>query len=98
MHPGPIPTVLVSLTLVIVLVLASRHVLQWPAFVRIAAGPARPKRLAIRSVLALDPKRRLVLVSCDNRTGILLTGPHGDTFLGWQPNTTDGSGTGESGQ
>jgi len=47
---------------------------------------ARPgERLAIRSVCAVDTRRRLVLVTCDGREGLLLTGPAGDQFLGWLP-------------
>jgi len=42
-------------------------------------------RLGVRSVCAVDPRRRLVLVACDGREGLLLTGPAGDQFLGWLP-------------
>lgn len=42
-------------------------------------------RLGVRSVCALDPRRRLILVACDGREGLLLTGPAGDQFLGWLP-------------
>jgi len=46
---------------------------------------AAPGRLAIRAVCPLDPRRRLVLIQCDGREGLLLTGPTGDQFLGWLP-------------
>ncbi len=46
-----------------------------------AAGPNR--RLAVEQALALDPRRRLVLVRCDGREGLILTGPAGDSWLGW---------------
>ena len=46
-------------------------------------GP--PGRLGIRATCAVDPRRRLVLITCDGREGLLLTGPCGDHFLGWLP-------------
>lgn len=42
-------------------------------------------RLSIRAACALDARRRLVLIACDGREGLLLTGPAGDQFLGWLP-------------
>ncbi|WP_421992803.1 hypothetical protein [Roseococcus sp.] len=42
-------------------------------------------RLGVSSVCAVDPRRRLVLIACDGREGLLLTGPAGDQFLGWLP-------------
>jgi len=44
-----------------------------------------PGRLGVRSVCAVDPRRRLVLIACDGREALLLTGPAGDQFLGWLP-------------
>lgn len=53
---------------------------------RHGAALRRPEgRLGVRSVCALDSRRRLVLVACDGREGLLLTGPAGDQFLGWLP-------------
>ncbi len=43
----------------------------------------RRGRLAMRSSLALDPKRRLLIFACDGREGLLLLGPQGDVLLGW---------------
>lgn len=40
-------------------------------------------RLSIRASLAIDPKRRLVIMVCDGREGLLLLGPDGDLMLGW---------------
>ena len=56
----------------------------------VAPGTMRPgtraeRRLAVREVLPLDPKRRLVLVRCDGRDLLLLTGGAGDLSLGWVP-------------
>ncbi len=44
----------------------------------------RPQgRLGVRAACAVDPRRRLVLVHCDGREALILTGPAGDQFLGW---------------
>lgn len=68
--------------------LAAVLLLAWGA-ARVARGrglvTTLPGRLAIRSVCALDARRRLVLIACDGREALLLTGPTGDTFLGWVP-------------
>lgn len=52
-----------------------------------AAGMARRagRRLAVEEALALDSRRRLVLVSCDGRALLLLTGGTQDVVLGWLP-------------
>lgn len=47
--------------------------------------PAQGGRLGIRAGLALDPRRRLILIACDGREALILTGPAGDQFLGWLP-------------
>ncbi|MDB5412873.1 MAG: hypothetical protein JWR10_1208 [Rubritepida sp.] len=52
---------------------------------RSKAGMRPMGRLGIRSVCAVDPRRRLVLIACDGREALLLTGPAGDQFLGWLP-------------
>ena len=55
---------------------------------RAATGAGQPggrRRLAVQEVLPLDPKRRLVLVRCDGRDLLLLTGGAGDMSLGWLP-------------
>ena len=45
-------------------------------------GPAR--RLVVREALAIDRTRQLLLVSCDGRELLLLTGG-GDRVIGWLP-------------
>ena len=52
---------------------------------RRGATSIAPGRLGIRAVCALDPRRRLMLIACDGREALLLTGPAGDQFLGWLP-------------
>ena len=41
------------------------------------------RRLQLAESLALDPRRRLLLVRCDNREALLLTGGTTDVMLGW---------------
>ncbi|MCO6419903.1 flagellar biosynthetic protein FliO [Siccirubricoccus sp. KC 17139] len=49
-------------------------------------GAARPgRRLALLESLALDPRRRLLLIRCDGREALLLTGGTEDRMLGWLP-------------
>lgn len=52
-----------------------------------AAGLARSggRRLAVEEAVALDGRRRLVLVRCDGRHLLLLTGGAQDAALGWLP-------------
>jgi flagellar biogenesis protein FliO len=68
--------------------LAAVLLLAWGA-ARFARGrglvTALPGRLGIRAVCALDARRRLVLIACDGREALVLTGPSGDLFLGWVP-------------
>jgi flagellar protein FliO/FliZ len=52
-----------------------------------AAGMARAggRRLAVEEAVALDGRRRLVLVRCDGRHLLLLTGGAADSVVGWLP-------------
>jgi flagellar protein FliO/FliZ len=43
------------------------------------------RRLVIEEALALDARRRLVLVRCDGREVLLLTGGGQDAVIGWLP-------------
>jgi flagellar protein FliO/FliZ len=49
----------------------------------LARRPQAGRRLALLETLALDPRRRLVLVSCDGREALLLTGGPTDLAVGW---------------
>jgi flagellar protein FliO/FliZ len=42
------------------------------------------RRLQVVEALALDPRRRLLLVRCDGREALLLVGGAQDVMLGWQ--------------
>ncbi len=46
------------------------------------AAPAAG-RLSVAAACAVDARRRAVLIRCDGREALVLTGPAGDTFLGW---------------
>jgi flagellar protein FliO/FliZ len=50
-----------------------------------AAGMARAtgRRLAVEEAVAIDARRRVVLVRCDGREALLLTGGTQDLMLGW---------------
>ena len=49
----------------------------------VLSSGGRQTRLGIGATLAIDPKRRLVVLTCDGRDCLLLLGPSGDTMLGW---------------
>ena len=53
-------------------------------FVRMTR-PQAGRRLTLREALALDRTRRLLLVSCDRRDLLLLTGGGADQVVGWLP-------------
>lgn len=40
-------------------------------------------RLGVVTACAVDARRRLVVIRCDGREALLLTGPQGDSMLGW---------------
>ncbi len=48
---------------------------------------AQQGRLGLLDSLALDPRRRLVLVRCDDRCALMLLGQH-DQVIGWLPDAT----------
>jgi len=52
-------------------------------------GPRPGRRLAMQEVLPIDARRRLLLVRCDGREVLLLTGGGQDLALGWLPASTD---------
>ena len=43
------------------------------------------RRLVVQEVLAIDARRRLLLVRCDGRDLLLLTGGAQDAVVGWLP-------------
>ncbi len=78
----PFPSVLIglaALAAVLLLILLSGRA----ARALLARQPQAGRRLALRETLALDPRRRLLLVACDGREALLLTGGPTDTVVGW---------------
>jgi flagellar protein FliO/FliZ len=51
----------------------------------LAARPAGARRLTVVDALAIDARRRLTLVRCDQRCVLLLTGGPQDIVVGWTP-------------
>jgi flagellar protein FliO/FliZ len=62
------------------ILLARRGAMLLPSLARLQSAPG-PLRL--EQVLALDARRRLLLVRCGPRRVLLLTGPGHDTVVGW---------------
>lgn len=50
---------------------------------RFGLAPAGTGRLSVQAVLPLDSRRRLVLIRCDGREALLLTGGPQDVVVGW---------------
>ena len=79
--PLPLSNVLIglaALAAVLVLVLLSGRA----ARTVLARRPQANRRLALLETLALDPRRRLLLVACDGREALLLTGGPADLVVG----------------
>ena len=64
---------------IVLLIILSGRMARRTRFVREKSG-----RMRIEESLALDTRRRLVLVSCDGRGLLLLTGAQ-DQVVGWLP-------------
>ncbi len=73
---------LAALGLVLALAWAAARALRGSRFVS-PQGRSQGRRLHLAESLALDPRRRLLLVRCDNREALLLTGGLNDVMLGW---------------
>lgn len=76
-----IATALGSLALVLAVVVAVRP-LAARLLQRGVLAQGRASRLGFVQGLALDPRRRLLLLRCDGREFLVLSGPR-DVFLGW---------------
>lgn len=74
-------TWITSFAIVIVLILLSRYVLQFldPYLSR----RRQTRHLAIVESLALDQRRRISIIKCGEKKGLILTGGGNDVFLGW---------------
>ena len=70
-----------SFVLVIALILLSQKVLK--RVLPYVAARRQTRHLAVLESLALDQRRRLSLIRCGAKTGVILTGGGNDVFLGW---------------
>ena len=52
---------------------------------RTGLAPQGSRRLQVEETIALDARRRLVLVRCDGRGLLLMTGGGQDQVVGWLP-------------
>lgn len=69
---------LVVLGLIALITLLARRFGMVP---RVTRDPSSPKRLSVTDVIAIDAKRRLVLVKRDDREHLLLLGPERDLVV-----------------
>ena len=77
-------TAVAALAAVLLLILLAGRLARMTRFAR--PGGAAGARLRLQDSLVLDPRRRLLLVQCDGRSVLLLTGPT-DRVVGWLPDT-----------
>jgi flagellar protein FliO/FliZ len=85
MNTTTLLTAAASLAAVLLLVLGAGRLARTARFARMTGlGGAPGKRLQLRETLAIDPRRRLLLVQCDNRCVVLLVGAQ-DQVVGWLP-------------
>jgi len=76
---------ILALGAVVLLAFAALRALRVVSLGGTKPGGGARRRLAVQEVLPLDPKRRLVLVRCDGRDLLLLTGGAAEVSLGWLP-------------
>ena len=79
-----------ALVAVLALVLLAQRAARWSGLAQhtarwggLAPRPTGGGRLALVEAVALDPRRRLCLVRCDDRHVLLLTGGTQDLVVGW---------------
>ena len=79
----PILTAGGALALVLALIYVSQRGARWAGIARRSGSSSR--LLTLDETLALDTRRRLVLIRCGERRCLLLTGGTQDVLLGWLP-------------
>jgi flagellar protein FliO/FliZ len=81
MKPNDLAVAILALLGVVALILlARRAALRLPG---LTSGAARAGPLQVEQTLALDARRRLLLVRCGARQLLLLTGGSQDIVVGW---------------
>jgi len=78
----PILTAIVALLAVLALIWAASRAAK---FGGLATRRPAGRLLQVEEAVALDPRRRLHLVSCEGRRVLLLTGGGQDLVVGWLP-------------
>ncbi len=78
--PVSLLTALAALIFVVCAICLAGRLLR---FARSATSAPMGKRLAITDSLALGPRRRLLVIRCDGKDLLLLTGGTQDLMLGW---------------
>ncbi len=73
-------TAFAALAVVLGLVWLASRVARWGGLATRSGGG---RRLAVQDTVALDARRRLTLVRCDDRDVLLLTGGAQDVVVGW---------------
>ncbi len=83
----PFPTIAVALgalAIVLALLAIAHHLAaRFKLPQRLAGTTGAARTLAIEQSLALDPRRRLLLINCEGRQLLLLTGGPQDLLIGW---------------
>ncbi|MCE2576799.1 flagellar biosynthetic protein FliO [Komagataeibacter sp. FNDCR2] len=77
-------TWIVSFVIVIALILLSRYGLQ--LLEPYLSRRRQTRNLAVVESLAIDQRRRISIIKCGEKKGLILTGGGNDVFLGWMEN------------
>jgi len=80
--PGSLLPAALTLAAVIGLIWLAGRIVGWGRF---TPRPGTARRLSVQEVLAVDTRRRLLLVGCEGRRVLLMTGGAQDVVLGWLP-------------
>ena len=83
-------TALAALAVVLALVWAGARVARLSGMAPRPTGGGR--MLAVRDALALDSRRRMLVVRCGTRDVVVLTGGPQDLVVGWLPDPSPGGG------
>ncbi len=94
MLPDPVMllTAVAALAVVLALIWLAARAVRLVGFSPQAGGG---RRLRLVDSLALDPRRRLHLIACDQRQVLLLTGGGADLVVGWPAGPGLGPGPGD---
>ncbi len=82
-------TAVVALAVVLGLVWLASRAARWGG---LAPRQTGARRLVVQDAIALDARRRLTLVRCDDRSVLLLTGGAQDVVVGWLKQSSVASG------